>query len=262
MAERLVAVHASKGSLRESVSLAEWEARVNLAAAFRVAYHLGWNRSNRNHMTLRIADAPDHFLMNAQDYGWHEITASNLLKIDLSGEILSISGMTPGPAGLNFHSAILREKPNLNATLHLHPMNGVVVSAMEEGLQFFDQGACSIYGEISYHPFEGLADEKEEARSILKELGEKHAMIMLNHGLLSVGRTMGEGFLIMAALVTACETQVRLMSTGAKRRPISAEICERAYRQMTGREPDRPRGELEWRMYRRLAEQLDPGFAV
>ena len=85
---------------------------------------------------------------------------------------------------------------------------------------------------------------------------------MLNHGFLSVGRTMGEGFLVMAALVTACETQVRLMSTGTKRRAIPAENCELAYRQMTAREPDRPRGELEWRMYRRLAEQLDPGFAV
>ena len=151
-------------SLREKVSGPEWEARVNLAAAFRVATHLGWNFGNRNHMTLRLPDTPGQFLMNAQNFGWHEITASNLLKIELdTNRILTDTDMTPGPAGRNFHSAILRAKPGLNATLHLHPKHGVVVSAMEEGLQFFDQGCATISGDIHYHDFEGLANDKDEA---------------------------------------------------------------------------------------------------
>jgi ribulose-5-phosphate 4-epimerase/fuculose-1-phosphate aldolase len=248
-------------SVRDQVSAAEWEARVNLAAAFRVATHLGWNFGNRNHMTLRLPDAPGQFLMNAQNFGWHEITASNLLKIDIATEkILTETDMTPGPAGLNFHSAILRSKPHLNATLHLHPKHGVVVSAMEEGLEFFDQGGATISGQVTYHDFEGLADEKDEAPRIVEELGSSFIMIMRNHGLLTVGRTLGEGFTYMASLISACETQVVLRSTGSKAKPLSAEICARTAGQIDARYASRPRGDVEWAMYFRLAEQLDPTF--
>jgi ribulose-5-phosphate 4-epimerase/fuculose-1-phosphate aldolase len=248
-------------SLQGRVSGAEWDARVELAAAFRVAAHLGWNFGNRNHMTLRLPDAPGQFLMNAQNYGWHEITASNLLKIDLQGNrILSDTDMTPGPAGLNFHSEILRAKPRLNSTLHLHPKHGVVVSAMEEGLQFFDQGGATISGDIRYHDFEGLADEKDEAPVIVEELGDAFIMIMRNHGLLTVGRSLGEGFTYMASLISACETQVLLRSTGSRAKPLSPEICAHTAGQINARYGDRPRGEVEWKMYLRLADQIDPSF--
>jgi ribulose-5-phosphate 4-epimerase/fuculose-1-phosphate aldolase len=248
-------------SLRKKVSEAEWDARVNLAAAFRVGSHLGWNFGNRNHMTLRLPDAPGRFLMNAQNFGWHEVTASNLLKIDLDGNrILTDTDMTPGPAGLNFHSEILRARPRLNATLHLHPKHGVIVSAMEEGLQFFDQGGATISGDIRYHDFEGLADEREEAPVIAEELGDAFIMIMRNHGLLTVGRTLGEGFTYMASLISACETQVLLRSTGSRAQPLSKEICAHTANQINGRYRDRPRGDIEWKMYLRLAEQIDPTF--
>lgn len=245
------------------MSAAEWEARVDLAAAFRVASHLGWNFGNRNHIALRLPDAPNHILMNAQNFGWHEMTASSLLKIDLDGNrILADSGMTPGPAGLNFHSEILRAKPQLAATLHLHPKWGVVVSCMEEGLQFFDQGGATISGQVAYHDFEGLADEKDEGPRIAAELGRSHIMIMRNHGLLTVGRTLGEGFTYMASLISACETQVLLRSTGSKAKPLSAETCAHTAGQINSRYGERPRGDIEWAMYRRLAEQLDPSFAT
>src|SRR6185503_7431762 len=251
-------VRRSAASLREQVSAAEWDARVQLAAAFRVATHLGWNFGNRNHMTLRLPEAPGQFLMNAQNYGWHEVTASSLLKIYLQTEkILTATDMTPGPAGLNFHSALLRAKPGMNATLHLHPKHGVVVSAMEEGLQFFDQGGATISGQVTYHDFEGLADEKDEAPRIVEELGSSFIMIMRNHGLLTVGRTLGEGFTYMASLISACETQVLLRSTGSRAKPLTPEICARTAGQIDGRYASRPRGDIEWAMYLRLAEQLD-----
>ena len=146
--------------------------------------------------------------MNPRGIGWHEITAANLLKLDLDGKILSNTDLCPGPAGLNFHSAILREKPELDCTIHVHPMQGVIVSTLEGGLQFFDQESCAIYGTVSYHEFEGLAQEADEAPRIIADLGDKYTMIMENHGLLTVGRTIGEAFTYMDKLLRACETQV------------------------------------------------------
>ena len=174
----------------------------------------------------------------------------------------SDTDLTPGPAGLNFHSAILAAKPAINATLHVHAKYGAVVSAMEEGLQFFDQGGATLYGQITYHDFQGLASEKEEAPQIVAELGDRYTMIMRNHGLLTVGRTIGEGFTYMASLISACETQVLLRSTGSKAQPLPPEICEHVARQTGGRDPGRPRGGIEWPMYLRLAEQLDATFKL
>jgi len=260
MATQSVVSIVSGKSLRDKVSDAEWETRVHLAAAFRLGSHLGWNFGNRNHMTARLPDAPGHFLMNAQNFGWHEITASNLLKLDLDGRVLTETDLTPGPAGLNFHSAILAAKPEINATLHVHAKHGVVVSVMEEGLQFFDQGGASLYGQVTYHDFQGLASEKDEAPQIVAELGDKYTMIMRNHGLLTIGRTIAEGFTFMAALVSACETQVLLRATGSKAPPLPDEICAHVVQQTSGRNPGQPRGDMAWPMYMRLAEQLDPTF--
>jgi ribulose-5-phosphate 4-epimerase/fuculose-1-phosphate aldolase len=241
---------------RDRVSGPEWETREELAAAFRAAYHFGWNRTISNHLTARLPDNHTHFLMNPRGLGWHEITAANLIKLDLDGKVLSETELMPGPAGLNFHSAILKSKPEIACTMHLHPMQGVIVSTLEEGLQFFDQESCSLYGQVSYHQFEGLAEEKDEAPRIIADLGDRFTMIMLNHGLLTVGRTIGEAFVYMDKLIRACETQVRIMSTGGNARRISREVCEHTYRQMEGRRGNRPAGELEWKMYMRMVKQL------
>jgi ribulose-5-phosphate 4-epimerase/fuculose-1-phosphate aldolase len=238
----------------------ESELRVELAAAFRAAYHYGWNRGINNHMTARLQDGSGHFLMNPRGIGWHEITAAHLLKLDRDGKILSNTDLRPGPAGLNFHSAILREKPAVNCTIHIHPMQGVIVSALEGGLRFYDQESCALYGEVSYHPFEGIAEEADEAPRIITELGDKYTMIMENHGLLSVGRTIGEAFTYMDKLLRACETQVRILSTGVPARQVSKQICEFTRSQLAKRQGNRPAGELEWKMHMRKMQQLDPSF--
>jgi ribulose-5-phosphate 4-epimerase/fuculose-1-phosphate aldolase len=248
-------------SRRGAMSGAEWETREELAAAFRAAYHFGWNRTISNHFTARLPDNPAHFLMNPRGLGWHEITAADLVKLDLDGTVLSETELRPGPAGLNFHSAILRAKPELACTMHLHPMQGVVVSALEEGLQFYDQEGCAIYGQVSYHDFEGLAEEQDEAPRIIADLGGKFTMIMRNHGLLAVGRTIGEAFTYMEKLLRACETQVRIMSTGGHARAVPKEVCEHTFRQMEARRGNKPAGELEWKMYRRMVERLDSSLA-
>lgn len=251
-----------RNSVRNRVSSTEWDTRVELAAAFRAAYHLGWNRTINNHITARLPDAHDHFLMNPRGIGWHEITASDLLKLDLDGNLLGEAELMPGPAGLNFHKAVLAAKPGIACTMHLHPIQGVVVSALDEGLMFFDQNSCSLYGEVSYHSFEGLAEEKDEAPRIIADLGDTFAMIMRNHGLLTIGRTIGEAFSIMDRLVQACDTQVRIMATGGTARPLAPEICEHTHRQMNARRGNKPAGELEWTMHQRMMQRLDASFAT
>ncbi len=249
-------------SCRNDVSEAEWETRVALAAAYRTAHRFGWNDTVRNHITARVPDAPDQFLINPLGLGWHEICASDIIKADMDGNVLSNNDLKPGPAGFNFHRAILRMKEGVNATIHLHPLDGVAVSAMEDGLMIVDQTGCALYNQIAYHGFEGLAEEAEEGPVIARELGEKIAMIMSNHGVLTVGRTIGEAFVYMERLIASCRLQTLLMASGARIRELPEDLKRRTWEQMYARRGNKPMGELDFRMYVRKTYQEDPGFAT
>ncbi len=262
MVEAVTLLHEDK-SLRGKVSEAEWDTRVQLAAAFRICYSRGWNGSTANHMTARVPDEPEHFLMNASDFSWDEITASNLLKLDHDGKVISDTDRKPRPAGLNFHSAIQREMPQMACSLHLHPMAGVVVSAMEEGLMFYDQGSCTVYGQVSYHDFEGIAQEADEAPRILTDLGDKFTMIMRNHGLLTVGRTVAEAFVWMYRAERACRMQLAFQSSGAEATEIPAEVqATTIARNRLANSPEghRPIGVLEWPALLRKLDRVDTSY--
>ncbi len=250
----------TEDSVRTKVSEAEWDARVELAAAFRICYMRGWNDSTLNHMTSRVPDQPEYFLMNAADFSWDEVTASNLLKLDMSGKVVSDTDLRPRPAGLNFHSAIQRERSHLNCTLHLHPMEGVVVSALKEGLMYFDQNACALYGHMSYHAYEGLAQEADEAPRILSDLADNYCMLMQNHGLLTVGRTVPEALAWMSRLVRACETQERVMAANGTPNPLSEDVLKFTRKQMDARANNKPIGDLDFQAAFRRAARLDPSF--
>jgi len=250
------------GNMRGAVSEAEWTLRLNLAAAFRIAHGLGWNDGATNHITARLTDVPGHFLINPQGLGWDEMTASCLIKADLSGRVISKSDLSPGPAGLNFHSAVLAARPEIASTMHIHPMAGVVVSATKCGLIILDQRGCLLHNEVAYHAFEGYARAKDESPRIVAELGSKHTMIMKNHGLLAVGRTIGETFYFMGKLIKACELQERVMAMGTDIEPISEEIIAVAKAQTAERYRDKPYGTLEWKMLYRRLERADPSFGL
>jgi ribulose-5-phosphate 4-epimerase/fuculose-1-phosphate aldolase len=246
--------------VRNTVSEAEWETRVQLAAAFRIAHALGWNDGVTNHITARIPDAPDHFVICPQGLGWDEMTASCLVKADLSGRVVSQSELSPGPAGLNFHSAVLAARPEIACTMHIHPMAGVVVSALKDGLMILDQRGCLLHNEVAYHDFEGYARAKDESPRIVAELGKKRTMIMRNHGLLAVGRTIGEMFYFMGKLINACELQERVMATGADIHRIPEEVIATANRQSIERYRDKPYGNLDWKMLTRRLARVDSSF--
>ncbi|MFN4281555.1 MAG: class II aldolase/adducin family protein [Alphaproteobacteria bacterium] len=241
-------------------SAAEWDTRMQLAAAFRIAHHLGWNDRLVNHITARVQGEPDHFLMNPHDLGWHEVTASSLVKADIDGRILSGGDAPLAPAGLNFHSAILKANRTTNCVVHTHPMAGIVISATVGGLKIFDQSSCMLHRDVGYHAFEGYANERDEAARIIADLGDRKAMIMRNHGLLSVGRTIGEAFSYMRRLITACELQERIMSLNTEIREIPDDIKDFTKSQIDARRPNQPLGGPEWRMCMRMADELYPDY--
>jgi ribulose-5-phosphate 4-epimerase/fuculose-1-phosphate aldolase len=246
---------------KAQMSDAEWAQRCDLAAAFRMAHHLGWNDRTTNHITARLPDNPHHFLMNPRGLGWHEVTASSLVKADLDGNVLSDLGdLQLGPAGFNFHSAILRANPHLMCSIHVHARAGVVIAATRDGLMIVDQTGCHLHGEVAYHEFEGFAEDKDEAPRIIRDLGQKMTMIMWNHGLLSVGRTIGEAFLFMRRLVDACELQVQLMSTGAEIRRIPEDVLDFTRSQIQKKRQSPAYSAEEWNMYLRLVEERDPSY--
>src|SRR5436190_12916234 len=153
-----------------AMSEAERALRIDVAAAFRVAHHYGWNLQILNHITARLTDHPDRFLMNPYGLGWDEITASSLVTVDFAGRVLSHDGVKLAPAGYNFHSGILKARPDLGCVIHVHATPGVVIAATKGGLKIVDQSGCHLYGEVNGHDFEGFAQEADEVPRILRDL--------------------------------------------------------------------------------------------
>jgi ribulose-5-phosphate 4-epimerase/fuculose-1-phosphate aldolase len=259
MNERLAISRIGGVALDRAIGDAEHKLRVDLAAAFRVAHHLGWNYDTLNHITVRIPGA-NALLMNPAGLGWDEITASSLATIDFDGNILSHAGLKLAPAGYNFHSGILKARPDLNCVFHIHEPAGVVISATGGELPAISQGGCRLHNEVGVHDFEGLARESDEVPRIIEDLGQKHTLIMLNHGLLSVGASLGEAFGWMRTLTDECRLVERAMATGRKIRAIPEDVQIRTKAQMGGGRPG-PRDDHSWQYWLRLAERLDPAFA-
>ena len=166
-----------------------------------------------------------------------------------------------GPAGSNFHSGILAARPDINCTIHVHARPGVAVSATKQGLIIVDQSSMHLYGEVGMHDFEGFAEGEDEVPRILRDLGDKHCLIMWNHGLLTIGRTIAEAFLYMRRLVDACELQIQLMSMGTEIRHIPKDVLDVTREQIVEKRKAPRYAQTEWDYHCRLAERLDPGFA-
>ena len=249
-------------SIKGQVSDSEWQTRVDLAAGCRIAHKFGWNKNIRNHFVARVPDEPDKILINPRGLFWSELTASDFIKFDLDGNQLTESDLPPGPAGLDFHSALLDLKPDRGASLHIHEESSVAVSASVKGLQFINQESLAFYGEVAYHDYEGLADHDEEGPVIAEELGDKKVMIMRNHGLLTVGRNIPETFAIMDRLVDTCRVQTKLMMGGTEYKEVPKEVGEHTRDQYKKRWEKKPLGTDEWDAVLRQADRDDPSFRL
>jgi len=201
-------------SVREQVSDAEWQTRVDLAACYRIVAMHGWDDLVFTHISARVPDSDEHFLINPYGLLFEEITASSLVKVDHAGEKVLDSPHPVNPAGFVIHSAVHDARPEVACVLHTHTRAGVAVSAQADGLLPLSQISLFPYASLGYHNYEGIALNEAEKPRLVADLGDSHALILRNHGLLAVGASIPDAFLMMYALETACQTQIMAQSGG------------------------------------------------
>ena len=202
------------------MSAEEWRTRVDLAAAYRLAVVYGWTDLNNTHFSARIPGT-EHFLLNPFGMLFDEITASSLIKLDKDGHILGPSEYPSNPAGFVIHSAIHMSSPDLNWVIHTHSRFGTAVATQKQGLLPVTQKALTLLGWLAYHDFEGAAFDTGERPRIVSDLGGKRILILRNHGLMTVGQTVGEAFVWMYRIETACRIQIDALSGGSELQPLS-----------------------------------------
>ncbi|MBA2919069.1 class II aldolase/adducin family protein [Sphingomonas sp. MAH-20] len=201
--------------LRNSqISEAEWQARQELAACYRVFAMLGWDEMIYNHITVKVPDEEDAFLINPFGLHFSEVKASNLVKIDIDGNKLDDNPYPVNLAGFVQHSVFHRNLPDAHCIMHTHTTAGMAVSSLEGGLQPVNFYAANFIGQIAYHDFEGVTVRSEEGARLIEHLGDKRAMLLKNHGILVMGRTLPEAFIKHWSLQRACEIQMATLSMG------------------------------------------------
>jgi ribulose-5-phosphate 4-epimerase/fuculose-1-phosphate aldolase len=250
-------------SIRDEVSAEEWQARVDLAACYRLADFYGMTDLTYNHITARVPGPQHHILINLYGVTYKEITASSLAKIDLDGEVIwkPDTDYTVNRAGYVIHGAIHRARKDVSCVLHTHTRAGMAVAAMKCGLLPLSQTSIRFEGHIGYHDYEGPAVELAERERLVKNLGAHDAMILRNHGLLSCGATIQQAFNTMYQLELACRTQVDAMAARTELVLPPKSVLDKTahlYQPQTRR----PYGVLEWPAMLRLlaAEETHSAF--
>ena len=197
-----------------SMSDAEWAARQELAACYRIFAMMGWDEMIFNHITVRIPGEDTAFLINPYGLHFSEVKASNLIKIDVDGNVLEPTDWHVNRAGFVQHGLFHRHLPDAHAIAHTHTTAGMAVSSLEGGLQPVNFYACNFFGQLGYHDFEGITVRDEEGPRLLESLGDKRMMLLRNHGILAMGHTIPEVFVKHWALQRACEIQLATLSMG------------------------------------------------
>ncbi len=240
---------------------AEWQLRLNLAAAYRLVARFGWDDLTGTHISVRVPGPEHHFLINPFGMLFDEITASSLVKIDLAGNTIGTSNWPVNPAGFTIHSAIHAAREDAQCVLHLHTRAGMAVSSQKQGLLPLNQRSLTMINEIAYHEYEGVALDHDERPRLVADLGDKRAMILRNHGTLTVGETVGVAFVTMYFLETACQVQIAALS-GELHYPPQAARDAVARTTGAGREFQIAKyaEENAWPALLRRLDRLDPGY--
>jgi ribulose-5-phosphate 4-epimerase/fuculose-1-phosphate aldolase len=244
--------------MHDPVTNAEREARVELAALYRLIEQQGWGEGIYNHVSLRIPDAPDHFLIKRHDLMYAEVNASNLVRVRMDGDLDEGAGVNR--PGFVLHGGVLADRPDVNCALHVHTAEGIAVSADRASLKMVSQYAVRFYGRVGYHDYEGITDGLAERASIARDLANHAALFMRNHGVLVVAASAPAAFTRIKDLLEACRIQLMLQASSEQLVEIPAEVCEKTLRQFE--KHDNGRGGAEWPAYLRVLDRLDASYKI
>jgi ribulose-5-phosphate 4-epimerase/fuculose-1-phosphate aldolase len=261
-AARAVEVTPESGAERAQAGGAERALRVQLAAAYRIADHLAWSELIYTHISLRVPGSHHHFLINPYGLRFDEVTASNLVKIDADGRNVAPSAYKANEAGFVIHGAVHEAREDAQCVFHTHTLAGMAVSAQAGGLLPVHMYSHNFYGKIGYHEFEGPAMNLGERERLVASLGQHPVLILRNHGLLTVGRTVPEALLLMWRLERACQIQLAAQAGGALHLPPE-EVCAQSARMGDEFLTDRGAvalGELEFAALERIIDRKDPSY--
>jgi len=253
------AVVAPKSTLRpKDMTDAEWEARVNLAACYRLVARNGWDDLIYTHISAAVPGPKKHFLINPYGMMFGEITASSLVKVDLDGNIIGATSYEVNPAGFTIHSAVHAVREDVKCVLHLHTNAGVAVSAQKQGLLPISQTALLLYNDTVYHDYEGIALDLDERARLVAHLGQKHVMILRNHGTLACGHSVPSAYVRMFFLERACQMQIAAQAGGAELNLLTQSMCDRVHQQVAASYANM--GERDWAPLLRLLDRDDPSY--
>jgi len=253
-------MNAPQTTVRSQVSEQEWQLRVDLAAVYRLIALYGWDDLVFTHVSARIPGPEHHFLINPYGLMFEEITASSLVKIDMHCKPLLPTPYKVNPAGFVIHSAIHEVREDAGCVLHTHTRAGVAVSAQKRGLLPISQQASIIMSSLAYHDYEGIAVRDDERARLQADLGGAKYMILRNHGLLTVGATMGEAFQAMYSLESACQIQVGAAGGGAELIEVGQEVLDTVAHAISVQRTALSSAEIFAALKRKL-DRRNPGYA-
>ena len=235
---------------------ADRQARVDLAAVYRLLDHHGWGDVIFNHAAMRLPSNPRRFLIKRHELLYTEVTASNLVEVSMDDDLDERSGVNR--PGFTLHSGVMRGRPDVCCSVHVHPEEGIAISALRDGLRPLSQNAMRFHNRVGFHDYEGLTDGFDERERIIAALGKNRALIMRHHGITTVGATAREAFSLMKEFVRAARIQLMIDSSGQPAREIPPDVREHVAAQYELH--DRGRASAEWPAYLRLLDGIDPGF--
>ena len=247
-------------SVKDQVSAEEWALRQDLAAAYRAVAHYGWDDLSFTHLSARVPGSEFAFLLNPYDLGFDEITASSLIKLDANGRSLIDNGASQNQAGFTIHSALQLGRDDARCVIHLHTVAGTAVSMMKCGLLPISQAAASVAFDLAYHDYEGIAVDLDERERLVAHMGDRHCMILRNHGTLAIGGTIGEAFQRIWFLERACAMQIAAMAGGIDNLIAPDEAAARQPHDVGLQMGAWVANSITWPVVRRKMERLDPGF--
>lgn len=238
------------------IAPAEWQARVDLAAVYRLIAHYEWGDVIYNHSSLRVPGEGRKFLIKRHELLYEEVTPSNLVKVSMDDDLDESAGVNR--PGFTLHGGVLSARADVNCAVHVHTETGMAIAGLKHGLRMVSQPAVRFYNRLGYHDYEGITEDFSERARINKALGDNRALVMRNHGLLTVGATAREAFVLMKALLEAADIQLKMEATGGALMEIPAQICEKTARQYEHH--DSGRGSADWPAYLRMLDSIDPAW--